>query len=471
MRYLSLALILGAAVAGVATQGLAGLESVGTDSEQNRQLLVRWRQQQPERVTRLEQHMRLFLAIPVERQARIRHFDRELYDRHSVQRMRLCRTLERYALWRALLTPAERGQIDAIGNPRERLRRVKELREEQLINLLSREVREAYQKAPLGPVRAELRRRLLRQARDQQLDWLIASRNLTEVLTVRERNLPHQLVDLPVPAQHFLTDYLRPLLSRADAERLNEAEGRWPRFPRLVVEFSDRYPVEIPGWIPMKERQLRWHTLPKEIQQRLLKAEPRLQERLLATEGEHPWLDIALLVSEVSQSKTIPLPRQFGPCREEEFSPEVQQFIRSKLSAQDRDKLAAARGKWPEFPRILLHLAHQHGLKVPCRGSVISLPGPTGLWDKYRLVPFYQGNSKEVRPELTDKTLRDFISHDVPPEERGAMSVSSTDPAERERLRLLYFKHYPDEFERLRALDQQYLLNPAASPATNDVRK
>jgi len=73
-----------------------------------------------------------------------------------------------------------------------------------------------------------------------------------------------------------------------------------------------------------------------------------------------------------------------GASRPHEFPLAVRKFIgttlKNKINRQEGKRLRDTEGKWPEYPKRLLELAHKHNLEVPG----ISLPGPAELWEGVR---------------------------------------------------------------------------------------
>jgi hypothetical protein len=86
----------------------------------------------------------------------------------------------------------------------------------------------------------------------------------------------------------------------------------------------------------------------------------------------------------MTRKSQIPLPRQLGPCHAGEFAPPVRDFIyrlQPLLTEKELKNLKKAEGKWPNYPLLITHLAHRHGLPIP----TMTLPGPPSYWDKYRV--------------------------------------------------------------------------------------
>jgi len=58
---------------------------------------------------------------------------------------------------------------------------------------------------------------------------------------------------MPVEVRAFITEKLEPTLQKSDAgkrdmQRLKEAEGRWPEYPRTVMDLAKLYKLSVPGW-------------------------------------------------------------------------------------------------------------------------------------------------------------------------------------------------------------------------------
>jgi hypothetical protein len=59
---------------------------------------------------------------------------------------------------------------------------------------------------------------------------------------------------MPTDVVEFLDKVLEPQLRRAgeggkaDRKALADAEGKWPEYPRLIVELARKYKQPVPGW-------------------------------------------------------------------------------------------------------------------------------------------------------------------------------------------------------------------------------
>jgi hypothetical protein len=420
----------------------ASSEPAAEDLEENRQLLEKWRAD-PVHAARLRHDLRAFLALPPDQQERLRRLDKDLYDEDSFAAARLLRVLERYVEWLERLPPADRQRVEATADATERLQLLKEMREREWIERLPRALREELEK--LAPDQRLARIAELRQdERRRREEWQVAMRHWDELL--QKRPQPARLADFPSDVTRFVQESLMPVLSPEEKKRLWRAEGRWPLFPRTLVELTDRHAIPLPG--PMTGPS-RYQDLPAEVQQRLpvLKNAPPP----FVQKAEGRWPQYAIAVTELARKRKLVLPKQLGPARPQEFSTAIQEFLDKQLlpvlEPEEKNRLKRAEGLWPRFPRELLDLARKHYLQVPGMG----LPGPPALWDKFRTKRAADAN---LPPEVPDRILLEFARSELSAEERASL-VSFSDPATRERLKQEFIKRHPQEWQRLLKMDQQ----------------
>jgi hypothetical protein len=362
-------------VAALLLSGAALAEGTSPDAPaEDRQRLEQVRQD-PERYARLRREAAAFLRLSPEQQERLRRLDRDLRGQAPAEAARLRRALQRYADWRDGLPEAERRLIDQAPDASTRLRLVKDLRERQWVSRLPKAYRDRIEHAQ-GSERAALIQRYRQEERRQNREWQVALRNWDEL---QKGPPPARLQDFPPAVQAFVTEHLRPRLSREEDERLRSAEGQWPLYPRSIVELADKHPLTLPG---PGTGPSHFDELPAELQKRLEQWRPGVRLALQQFEGK--WPEYAIKATQAARFNKIPLPQQLGPARPEEFSPSLERFVRTQLEpALDPDetaRLKRAEKQWPRYPRCVLDLARKHHLPVPGMG----LPGPREFWDRFR---------------------------------------------------------------------------------------
>lgn len=436
---------------------LGSLETAGRDPASNLAMAQRWQKDLPDRYARLMTDLKTFDALPEDRKNRLRKLDADLFRRPSPERAQLWRVMERYTLWHESLPLDERQKLDALPPGRAKLEMVQSLRGAELLARLPADERDAVNKLATGPQRAKLWQELAEHRRQQTLDWQVVERNLKYLLTTDDRLFSRTSTAPPLLKLH-ITMFLRPLLTAEERARLDQAEGSWPRFPRVVAELVEKHEFRLPIDPTMKHVQ-RWDDLTPDTKHKLGRFPDR--SRYLTTMAEGDWLLFSLLVNELARQQKAELVQKLGACSPEDFPKEVQHFIK-RLPAEDQAELDRFRGRWPEYPRTLFVIAKQRHLEIPGKSYVVvklpdSFRGSRGL-GAYRL----PGPGTQTGPQPTDKTLRDFLLYEINLEKRLTLQSSLDDRAGREEIRRLYFLQNPAEEAALRASDRQ--LKPDAPP-------
>jgi hypothetical protein len=372
----------------VPAASLAGLPGpLAEDREQNRRALAVLQLKEPDEYARLRQEARAFLDLPEEHRQRLIRLDRDLQGQPPPVRDRLVTGLRRYAEWLEALPEQDRQAIREAPDGRERLRRIREVRERQWRQGLPRAVREELQGLH-GQALAERVARLREEERQRRRDWKVALRFWETLMKRRAHGqvLPSRLADLEAADLTYVQQVLRPLLSREEWQEVEQAQGQWPRYPRLLVALADRHPPALDG----PRGPTRLTELPGEVQQRLvqhvkkeLKRKGGLLVRLKAQEGQ--WPGFAAAVTRLPRAGRGFLPPDFWPSRREDLSGAVKKLLEMKLEptldGAEKALLRKAEGHWPAFPRTIQDLAVRHALSVPWQ----TLPGSRTRWENYRL--------------------------------------------------------------------------------------
>lgn len=416
------------------------------DLEINRRYLDRLRQD-PERYQLLLDSLREFNGLSADRQQRIRQLDRDLRDETSAAQARLLHTAERYAEWLERLTPEQQRRIKDAPDKDRRLEAIREIRQQQWIEHLPKSQRDSLQNAPAGE-RQALIERYRADERKRSQEWHLAFKHWDELTG---KGIPDRIEKFPSAVQEFVKETLIPRLSLEEKERLRKVEGRWPEFPRVLVDLTDKNTFKLlhPATGPTKLEDL-----PEELQKRLRNVKlPELTKKKKLAHLHTTWVDFAEEVTRLAKKNNVPLPQQLGPCYPKEFAKPIRDFIMQKLinfssGVLDRDeraRLKQAEGYWPLYPYTVLELARKHHLPIP--GTV--LPGPADMWDKYR------DGAGEGASMVSDRILYDFALTELTEEERESLRFALGDPAARERLQQEYIRRHPDDWQKLQQSDQQ----------------
>src|SRR5208282_3686550 len=197
-----------------------------------------------------------------------------------------------------------------------------------------------------------------------------------------------------------------------------------------------RHPVRLPP--ALKIGPVRFQDLPSEWQARLKREST--WPPLAVNRAEGQWPDYAFAVHRFANNKKLLLVPPLGPSRQGEFTPAVQKFIRETLlpvlTNEERQKLKRAEGHWPLFANHVMTFSKEHLMQVP--GT--TLPGPSELWDRFRV----RSASADASPDVPDQTLRQFLQEDLTADERAKLpSLSLDDPASREQIRQMFLQRNP----------------------------
>jgi hypothetical protein len=447
------------------------------EQERNRKLLEKARSD-PQHYARLVQDLQAFLALPEERQQELRKLDHDLHDENSASHARLQRALERYADWLQRLPEADRNRIEATSDPKERLRLIKQIREQEWIGRLPKARQDELAKLQSDPARYQQRLKELRQEeRQRRKEWAYAIKHWGDLQAGKQalETLPKLKPELIV----FVRDGLMPLLSDAERQRLRtdfeaaEKQGQWVDYFTTLVELADKHPIRHPPTPNIGPRH--FPELPAALQTRLKQVAAWPPSAVTQAEGK--WPEYAFEVSRFARTHRIPLPKQLGPAKLEDFAPSFQHFCTNQLfpvvSEEERDNLRnKGQGIWPAYYRQLMVLADRHKMRIPG----MSLPGPAKLWEPFRnrvkasagtAGAAHAKSTAEEMPDVPDRALREFVQKELSPAERAELpSLSLTDPEARELIKRKFFDHYPDVLTRLRKADQKKQFSKGKGPKT-----
>ena len=365
-------------LASAAAPALAVVEPSAEDLQGNRRKLQQWKAD-PDHYARLKRDYRAFMELPADKRDRMRELDRDLREEDLTTRERLDRVLERYSAWLDRLTEENKSRVEAASDSAERLRIVKGLREEEWINRLA-DVDQKRIKRASADHRAKVISDIRAEERDRRREWQAAVFHFEE--PGDRAGKPVIITDFPWETQLYVNRTLKPMLSREEARRLFEAQGKWPDYARTLLQLSQNHrtvrfppgkdappvgPADYkPGDIPQEILNL---ALPRKMKDgSISKADIVYVKRLQEARGK--WPDFGLAVREVAKEKKVALNKPLGPCTLEEMHPAVQQFYKNKFESElknhkDYERLNKASGTWPDYPMLFMELAQEYNLKVP----------------------------------------------------------------------------------------------------------
>jgi hypothetical protein len=220
--------------------------------------------------------------------------------------------------------------------------------------------------------------KLKQDERQRRQEWVIAGRFWKEL--EKGVPLPAKLTDFPPDVKTYVTEYLRPLLSKEEETRLDKAQGQWPLFPMTLVELTDKHPPALRG--PKGPKT--FDEMPAEVRKKFVTAKGIYPPKLVKAQGSWPGFALAV-VGFAKDKKGYLLPHEFWAWDHSCLSPPMQDFVERKLikvlNVDEKLRLVNAGGKWPEYPTTIQELADKYKMRVPWN----TVPGQRDMWDKYRL--------------------------------------------------------------------------------------
>jgi hypothetical protein len=391
--------------------------------------------------------------------------------------------MERYADWLERLPASERRLIVNAPGPVARLDAIRRIRERQWVGRQALAVRKSLKRSAMAPAlhastaglmgpilgpapflgvtasliktsRGVMLAQLRQRERERHREWRAAFQSWDE-LTKRRPPLTLAMLKQSNPDVHtFVEEYLRPRLSNADLQRLNEAADQPSVFPRILVELADKHPSALPG----SQGPTHFSELPKAVQQQLAplverlsklppKAAPRLRQlKIFLDRSAGKWPQYGKAIAMVARMRKIRLAFELWPSQESDLSFDVQKLLRDQLYpelSKDEKKALEEKKTWPEFPLKIEELAKKHKLRVPW----LSLPGSRERWGLYRDKP---APVRASLPDLPRHTLRQFAALELTERDRARLGLAASDTESWERLKAEYFKRKPQELRKLK---------------------
>jgi hypothetical protein len=402
-------------------------DTVGDDTESNARVLDRWRTADPEHYARLRRDLRAFYNLPLERQEQLRRLDRELHELEPAAQKRLLAVLERYGSWLEHLSASDRQRIEGATDHAERLRIIRQIREQQWLEHLPYKVREELANLPEAD-----RPEMIAKLKEEEHQRLAAYQRALKLRasTPSQPGKPALLAEFPAEVQTFVEESLKPMLNPLELKRLDDVDGQWPLLALTILELTEKHP-----WLPPLP------TGPIKETKHLPQGTGRLLPKGSMKGKEGRWPDFALAVMDTLRKEGKAPTGPLGACKPADLAPEVQAFLRDKLpqaaSTQEVQHLKDLEGKWPEYPRYLHELARKYQLAIPG----LTLPGPKEIWE----------NARSALPEVPDAILRQFALAELSQQDLAALQISLMDPiASRDKLKQEFFRRHPNKVAQFR---------------------
>ncbi|MSR31877.1 MAG: hypothetical protein EXR99_10270 [Gemmataceae bacterium] len=342
------------------------------DFDRNRRLLEKWKDD-PEHYRQLLKDQAAFEALPESARNRIRSLDRELDLLEDGDRKRFMEVLRRYGSWVDLLSPANKKLLESASSNDQKLTLVKQILDRNWEERLPKRDR-------------DLLAGLIGEKRSQEIARIREEEKKRREFSSRPRLRPKKLSELPEEVRKFV-ESIRPRFTQVESDRLARMEKKGGNIAKTILELAEAHP-NYPAITPAKEGIITFKELPESMREKLIQARAMAGTKGLdLAKAEGKWPEFALAVTNVIRLNQKEFHYPFGASRVAEFPPGTREFLDEilfpALTTQEKSRLQAAEGKWPDYPQLLVEFARVHMIVIPG----ISLPGPRELWRFARGTP------------------------------------------------------------------------------------
>ena len=403
-------------------------EPTAEELKENRAQVEQWHKY-PEQIARLRRDLQAFRAQPEARREQILKLDYDLHQESWSTRTRLRNVLDRYAEWLERQSDADRDAIQNAPTKAARIALIQELRNKEWMQGRARVVQDRWN-ALKADERSLFVRKEREKDRERQKGWQVAIRYWKPLM---EGRTPTRFNDLDPRDQIGVKEYLLPMLSTDEKQRLAGAEGSWPGYVLTLVDIADRHPLALPG----TEGPRTFAELPRLIQQMRFKG----KEPVLPKPKPGAWTEFAVAVLEQNDKRgNKPFPNEFWARSNASLRPPMQEYVdntlKPALTTDELERLAQAEGKWPAYPVAIRELAEAHRLPAPPWQT--ALFGPREQWDPYRAI------SPDDLPDIPRHVLRDYVLYTLSPQQRADLKLSVFDPASMQRVTAKFLEDAKD---------------------------
>jgi hypothetical protein len=209
----------------------------------------------------------------------------------------------------------------------------------------------------------------------------------------RKKELPCRLSDFsvtkdgsPGKVKTYVEEYLMPFLTAEEKEQLAQADGRWPDYPRALVEIASKHPSALPpARMPKSLAELPVPIQNRVIDKKAIGKKKALLAQLHKFEGRE---EFASKVVEVATKKGVgqPIDFEFWASNHRALHAPMKKFVDEQLKpvldTQEKKALFESENSWPFYPQTIQELAAKHKLRAPWH---ILPEADRWKWDAYRL--------------------------------------------------------------------------------------
>lgn len=376
MNFMKLSLILLMMASFITLGKPAGIFADARDEqEQKYQSLLKKLKASQEHYNQLVKNYESFQALPQEKQKKLKDLDGAIYQliksydsfqtlgkekqiaqkktagkSDSQEAGRLLEVFQKFGEWYEALDLKEKDRLAKASYPDERIAEIKKILTSQWISRLPKVDSDALLKLD-EPMRAI---QIVKMKKEEQVRVAQSFDKKKKVGLYSEET------------QKFITQ-IKQQLSSEQLEKLGKLEGKKGAFVKMILDFTEDNPP-----LPLNKMGVKYLSskdLPPEVSARLKSLKQTgVYKSFELIKIEKKWPAFARGVTEIIRRNDPAFNYEFGACKFEDLPEDVRVVVNELLQMLQDDekvKLQAVEGKWPDYPLMLRDLARVHLVIIP----------------------------------------------------------------------------------------------------------
>lgn len=345
------------------------------EQEQKYQSLLKKLKASQEHYNQLVKNYESFQALPQEKQKKLKDLDGAIYQliksydsfqtlgkekqiaqkktagkSDSQEAGRLLEVFQKFGEWYEALDLKEKDRLAKASYPDERIAEIKKILTSQWISRLPKVDSDALLKLD-EPMRAI---QIVKMKKEEQVRVAQSFDKKKKVGLYSEET------------QKFITQ-IKQQLSSEQLEKLGKLEGKKGAFVKMILDFTEDNPP-----LPLNKMGVKYLSskdLPPEVSARLKSLKQTgVYKSFELIKIEKKWPAFARGVTEIIRRNDPAFNYEFGACKFEDLPEDVRVVVNELLQMLQDDekvKLQAVEGKWPDYPLMLRDLARVHLVIIP----------------------------------------------------------------------------------------------------------
>jgi len=346
------------------------------EQELKHQSLLKKLKASPEHYNQLVKNYESFQNLPKEKQKTLKDLDNAIYQliksydsfqtlgkekqialkktagkSDSQDAGRLLEVFQKFGEWYESLNQTEKDSLSKASHPDGRIAEIKKILTSQWISRLPKSDSDALLKLD-EPMRAI---QIVKMKKEEQIRVAQSFDKKKKVGLYSEET------------QKFITQ-IKQQLSNEQLEKVSKLEGKKGAFVKMILDFAEDNPP-----LPLNKMGVKYLSpkdLPPEVSAQLKSLKQTgIYKPLELIKIEKKWPAFARGVTEIIRRNDPAFNYEFGACKLEDLPEDIRTVVENELIQMLQDdekvKLQAVEGKWPDYPLMLRDLARVHLVTIP----------------------------------------------------------------------------------------------------------